>query len=111
MARPSSPACAPSMGVRARVVRLTPLAEADLENIWVHALEPGARAHCERDVSELVTALEQLARGASPGRPGDARDAVCRHRVGSHEVFYRESATTLDVIRVLNHGMDVDPPL
>ncbi|WP_186144352.1 type II toxin-antitoxin system RelE/ParE family toxin [Burkholderia gladioli] len=99
------------MGVRARVVRLTPLAEADLENIWGHALKSGAQEHCERDMSELVTAFEQLARGASPGRPGEAGDAVCCHRVGSHEVFYRESATTLDVIRVLNHGMDADPSL
>nr|WP_244101537.1 hypothetical protein [Burkholderia ambifaria] len=31
--------------------------------------------------------------------------------VGSHVVFYRETAESLDVIRVLHQRMDVDRPL
>ncbi|AEA66069.1 type II toxin-antitoxin system RelE/ParE family toxin [Burkholderia gladioli] len=99
------------MGVKAQAVRLTSQAEADLEAIWFCMIDSGTGLQSERDISELVAALEGLAHGQSPGRPGGSLDEYCRVLVGSYEVFYRESTTTLDVIRVLNHGIDVDPPL
>ncbi|RQS03226.1 type II toxin-antitoxin system RelE/ParE family toxin [Burkholderia sp. Bp9002] len=96
------------MPVKTRTVRLTPLAEADLEEIWTYTYETWSLEQAEHYVGELVTALERLARREWVGRPSRARDGYLRYLVGAHVVFYRETAETLDVIRVLHQRMDVD---
>ncbi|MBI0328345.1 type II toxin-antitoxin system RelE/ParE family toxin [Burkholderia plantarii] len=96
------------MPAKARAVRLTPLAEADLEGIWDYTAEQWAIEQAERYVGELVEAFERLARGDWVGRPSRARDDYLRYLVGSHVVFYRETAEAVDVIRVLHQRMDVD---
>ncbi|RQX90173.1 type II toxin-antitoxin system RelE/ParE family toxin [Burkholderia stagnalis] len=96
------------MPVKARGVWLTPLAEADLEDIWTSTFEHWSVEQAEHYVSELVAAFERLARREWVGRPSRAGDGYRRYLVGSHVVFYRETAETLDVIRVLHQRMDVD---
>lgn len=96
------------MPVDARAVRLTPLAEADLEDIWIYTLERWSLEQAEHYVSELSAAFERLARREWVGRPSRAGEGYWRYLVGSHVVFYRETAETLDVIRVLHQRMDVD---
>lgn len=96
------------MPVKARTVRLTPLAETDIEEIWVYTYEHWSLEQAEHYVGELVAAFERLARGDWIGRPSRARDDYRRYLVGSHVVFYRETTDTLDVIRVLHQRMDVD---
>ncbi|KGE10506.1 type II toxin-antitoxin system RelE/ParE family toxin [Burkholderia gladioli] len=93
---------------KARAVRLTPLAEADLEDIWTYTFEQWSLEQAERYVGDLVEAFERLARGDWVGRSSRASDDYRRYLVGSHVVFYRETTTTLDVIRVLHQRMDVD---
>jgi toxin ParE1/3/4 len=56
----------------------------------------------------LVQAFEHLAQGDWVGQPSRARDEYRRYLAGSHVVFYRETTTTLDMIRVLHQRMDVD---
>ncbi|MDW9232878.1 toxin ParE1 (plasmid) [Burkholderia cepacia] len=96
------------MPVKARTVRLTPLAEADLEDIWIYTFDRWSLEQAERYVGDLVMAFERLARREWVGRPSRAGDVYWRYLVGSHVVFYRETADTLDVIRVLHQRMDVD---
>ncbi|KVZ94869.1 plasmid stabilization protein ParE [Burkholderia ubonensis] len=96
------------MPVKTRTVRLTPLAEADLEDIWTYTYEHWSLEQAERYVGELVTAFERLARREWVGRPNRAGDGYGRYLVGSHVVFYRETAATLDVIRVLHQRLDID---
>ncbi|KVE30153.1 plasmid stabilization protein ParE [Burkholderia singularis] len=96
------------MPAKVRVVRLTPLAETDLEEIWLYTFETWSIEQAERYVGELTAAFERLARGEWVGRPSRARDGYLRCLVGSHVVFFRETAHTLDVIRVLHQRMDVD---
>ncbi|AOI68737.1 type II toxin-antitoxin system RelE/ParE family toxin [Burkholderia ubonensis] len=96
------------MPVKARTVCLTPLAEADLEDIWTYTFERWSLEQAERYVGELAVAFEQLARRERVGRPSRAREGYLRYLVGSHVVFYRETTETLDVIRVLHQRMDVD---
>lgn len=62
----------------------------------------------EHYVSELSAAFERLARREWVGGPSRAGEGHWRYLVGSHVVFYRETAETLDVIRVLHQRMDVD---
>lgn len=96
------------MPVNARAVRLTPLAETDLEDIWIYTFERWSLEQAEHYVGELSAAFERLARGEWVGRPTRAGEGYSRYLVGSHVVFYRETAETLDVIRVLHQRMDVD---
>ncbi|MBU9518003.1 type II toxin-antitoxin system RelE/ParE family toxin [Burkholderia multivorans] len=96
------------MPVKARTVRLTPLAEADLEAIWAYTYERWSLDQAERYIGELSTAFERLARWESVGWPSRAGGNYSRYLVGSHVVFYRETTETLDVIRVLHQRMDVD---
>nr|WP_244103058.1 type II toxin-antitoxin system RelE/ParE family toxin [Burkholderia gladioli] len=49
-----------------------------------------------------------MAQGDWVGQPSHARDEYRRYLAGSHVVFYRETTTTLDMIRVLHQRMDVD---
>lgn len=96
------------MRVKAPTVRLTPLAEADLEDIWTYTFEHWSLEQADHYVAELAAAFERLARREWVGRPSRAGDRYCRYPVGSHVVFYREMTDTLDVIRVLHQRMDVD---
>lgn len=96
------------MPVKARTVRLTPLAETDLEDIWTYTFERWSLEQAEHYVGELAAAFERLARGEWVGRSSRAGDGYRRYLVGAHVVFYRETTETLDVIRVLHQRMDVD---
>ncbi|KVL25424.1 plasmid stabilization protein ParE [Burkholderia territorii] len=96
------------MPAKSRTVRLTPLAETDLEDIWSYTVERWSLEQAERYVRDLAAAFERLARGEWLGRPSRAGVGYRRYTVGSHVVFYRETADTLDVIRVLHQRMDVD---
>ncbi len=55
------------MPVKARTVRLTPLAEADLEAIWAYTYERWSLDQAERYIGELSAAFERLARRESVG--------------------------------------------
>ncbi|MBN3725524.1 type II toxin-antitoxin system RelE/ParE family toxin [Burkholderia sp. Ac-20379] len=96
------------MGVEAREVRLTPMAQRDLEDIWSYTFEHWSLDQAERYVGEIIAMFEMLAQGKRVGKPSSARDDYLRYLVGSHVVFYREMPHTLDVIRVLHQRMDVD---
>ncbi|QRR11759.1 type II toxin-antitoxin system RelE/ParE family toxin (plasmid) [Burkholderia sp. MS455] len=96
------------MSVKARTVRLTPLAEDDLEDIWAYTFERWSLELAEHYVGELAAAFDRLAAGEWVGRSSRAGDGCRRYPVGSHVVFYRETTETLDVIRVLHQRMDVD---
>ncbi|WP_256732441.1 type II toxin-antitoxin system RelE/ParE family toxin [Burkholderia pseudomallei] len=87
------------MPAKARTVRLTPLAQTGLEDIWTYTYGRWSLEQVERYTGELATAFEELARGNKLGRPSRARDICLRYLIGSHVVFYRETTHTLDVIR------------
>ncbi|WP_270956536.1 type II toxin-antitoxin system RelE/ParE family toxin [Burkholderia pseudomallei] len=96
------------MGARSRQLRLTPLAESDLEDIWHYTFTHWSLEQANRYHRDLVTTMEALARGDKMGRACTVRDGYLRYAVGSHVVFYRETDHTLDVIRVLHQRMDVE---
>ncbi|WP_420915443.1 type II toxin-antitoxin system RelE/ParE family toxin [Burkholderia glumae] len=61
---------------KARVVRLTPLAEADLEDIWAYIFEQWSLAQAEQYVGEIVAAFNRLARGEWVGPCGRTLPAL-----------------------------------
>jgi toxin ParE1/3/4 len=89
-------------------LRLTPLAESDLEDVWRYTFAHWSIDQADRYHRDLVATMDALARGDKIGRVCPVRDGYRQYAVGSHIVFYRETETTLDVIRVLHQRMDVD---
>lgn len=87
--------------------RLTPAAQSDLSSIWDFTEERWDLRQAESYVTEIRAAIERIADDPGRGRACDEiRDGYRRYSVGSHLVFYVESADGVDVIRILHQRMD-----
>jgi len=96
------------MPSKSRQYRLSPLAQADLEDIWLYTFKYWSPEQADRYHHDLVDAIEALARGVKTGRRVDVREGYFKYLVGQHFVFFRHSETTLDVIRILHQRMDIE---
>ncbi len=90
-----------------RGYRLSPLAEADLEDIWLYTFQTWSAEQADSYHGSLVAAFQGLASGRKTGRAVDVREGYFKYAVGSHLVFYRMDGAQVDVIRVLHQRMDV----
>lgn len=86
----------------------TPLAETDLEDIWMYTAERWSVDQAEAYTSDLIAVVEDLARGVREGRPVLVRDGAKKHLSGRHVIFFRETASDLIVLRILHQSMDVE---
>ncbi|MCR5562887.1 MAG: type II toxin-antitoxin system RelE/ParE family toxin [Desulfovibrio sp.] len=96
------------MGSKMRDYRLTPLAEADLEEIWQYTFRHWSLEQADAYVRRIVAAIAGLARGDAVGLRTDVRPEYWKYHVGLHVVYFRQSETFLDVIRILHGRMDVE---
>ncbi|MBC8732857.1 type II toxin-antitoxin system RelE/ParE family toxin [Paraburkholderia sp. UCT2] len=96
------------MAASRRQVRLTPLAESDLEDIWRYTSSNWSVDQADRYHRDLLSTIGALARGLKTGRICSVRAGYWRYTAGSHVIFYRDTDHTLDVIRILHQRMDVD---
>ncbi len=87
--------------------RLSPLAQADLEDIWSYTVGRWSPEQAESYHATIIAAFEGLAAGGKHGRPVDIRAGYLKYRVGSHLVFYRLSEAGIDIMRILHERMDV----
>lgn len=94
-----------------RSCRLSPLAEADLEEIWLHTFRQWSAEQAEEYVCALIAGIEGLASGRNVPQRTDVRDGYWKYRVGMHVLYFRYSGQYLDVIRILHGRMDVDAHL
>jgi len=99
------------MSGNVRSYKLSPLAEADLEEIWFYTFKTWSLEQADTYQVDIVAAFEGLAAGTKVGRPVDIRDGYFKYAVGSHFVFYRQSDSSLDVIRILHQRMDTSAHL
>jgi toxin ParE1/3/4 len=89
--------------------RLSPLAEADLEDIWLYTLQNWSLAQADKYYAQLIDAIEGLTSGGRIGRDaGDIRAGYWKYGEGRHFIFYTVADERLDVIRILHKQMDVD---
>jgi len=91
-----------------RSYRLSPLAEADLENIWLYTFQNWSEEQADSYHRDLVTAFDDLAAGHKIGRTADIREGYFRYVVGSHVIYFRKANHGIDVIRVLHARMDAN---
>ena len=89
-------------------LRLTPRAEADLEEVWLYGASEWSADQADRYVDGLVSVLNLLC-----DMPGIARERtefyppVRIHPSGSHLVIYRlDDGGFLDVVRILGGRQD-----
>lgn len=87
--------------------RLTPAAQRDLSSIWDFTQERWDADQAEIYLNEIRAAIERIADHPGRGRACDEiREGYRRYSIGSHLLFYLESAHGVDVIRVLHQHMD-----
>ena len=87
---------------------ITPLAESDLEAIWLYAARKWSRGQAETYTNNILDACDDLANGKMASRPVPIRDGYFKASVARHFIYFRRGAETLLVVRILHQRMDVE---
>jgi len=90
----------------AKSYRLSPLAEADLEEIWLYTFKTWSIVQADTYFKQLIAAFEGLAAGTKQGRPADVLPEFQKYLCGSHSIYFLEYPDHLDIIRVLHQRQD-----
>ena len=93
---------------KCRIHRLSPLAVADLEEIWLYTFRQWSLEQADEYHRGIMTAIEGLASGRKVGQQTNIRAGYWKYKVGMHVVYFQYSGDYLDVIRILHGRMDVD---
>ena len=92
--------------------RLSPAAEADLENIWDFTVQQWDRDQAERYVRAIQERLLGVAEGRVPARSAEAiRAGYLKCAAGSHMIYFRREDDEIVVIRILHQAMDIEGQL
>ncbi|GGE22751.1 toxin ParE1 [Polymorphobacter glacialis] len=87
---------------------LSPLARADLDNIWEHTTKRWDDDQAETYLRMIQAAIDAVAANPRLGRLYDkVRAGYRRYRAGSHLIMYRETSDAIDIVRVLHEKMDI----
>jgi toxin ParE1/3/4 len=87
---------------------LSPLARADLDNIWEHTSKRWDDDQAEAYLRMIQAAIDTVSANPKLGRRCDeVRAGYRRHRAGSHLILYRETSDAIDIVRVLHEKMDI----
>lgn len=86
----------------------SPLAEADLEDIWLYTAQRWSTEQAVTYTTEMIGAVEQLARGARTGRPVSIAEGMLKSLSGRHVIYFRRTEDDLVVVRILHQSMDVE---
>ncbi len=86
----------------AKTCRLSPLAEQDLEAIWLYTFEHWNSDQADIYLRAIMGMFDALAAGTRTGRPVDVQDGYLKAFTGSHVIYYRDHGDYLAVIRVLH---------
>lgn len=91
----------------AKPYRLSPLAEADLEEIWLYTASRWSMEQADAYHRNFVEAFKGLAAGIKQGRPSVLPDFQ-KYLCGSHVIYFLRHTDRLDVIRILHQRQDVE---
>jgi toxin ParE1/3/4 len=88
---------------------LSPLARADLGQIWDYTEQRWGLDQAETYLRRLQTVIEAVAADPNRGRRCDEiRPGYRKHPAGSHVLFYRLLPDGIDIVRILHRRMDFD---
>lgn len=87
---------------------LSPMAEADLEGIWIYTAQEWSREQAEIYTNEIIDAFEDIAEGKKAGRPALVREGYLKTLIGRHAIYYKIRGEVIAIIRILHQSMDVE---
>lgn len=87
---------------------LSPMAEADLEDIWVYTAETWSAEQAETYTNDIINVFEELADGQKKGRPVEVREGYLKALVGRHAIYFQVRSDVIAIIRILHQSMDVE---
>lgn len=80
----------------------------DIEEIWLYTLQTWSLEQADRYFEMIMKEIAFLAQKPKSGKNLKAiREGYFSAKVKSHFIFYRFSATELEVVRVLHESMDI----
>ena len=88
---------------------LRPLAEQDLNNIWLYSFQNWGEVQADRYFDQLSKAIELL--GKTPLMCRERQEftpPVRIHHHASHLIIYVAAEGGIDVVRVLHESMDIE---
>ena len=87
---------------------LSPMAEADLEDIWAYTAETWSAEQAEIYTNDIINVFEELAGGQKKGRPVEVREGYLKALVGRHAIYFQIRSDVIAIIRILHQSMDVE---
>lgn len=89
-------------------VILTPLAQADINDIWDYTLSEWGERQAITYVQSLRDMCQTLSTEFFVSRPADVREGYFKTAVGSHFIYFTQTETTITVVRILHKRMYVE---
>jgi toxin ParE1/3/4 len=96
------------MANKSRTYRLSPMAQSDLEEIWLYTFQQWSLEQADKYHCSIMAAIEGLASGSNVAQRTSVREGYWKFRTGMHVIYFRCSDAYLDVSRILHGSMDVD---
>ena len=88
---------------------LTPLARADLQDIWNYTVERWSREQAERYMREIEGTVALLVSAPGLGRSCDEiRAGYFKFPAGTHMIYFRRRKAKIEIVRILHQRMDVE---
>lgn len=87
---------------------LSPMAEADLEDIWTYTAREWSVEQAETYTNDIINMFEDIAAGKRDGRPVLVRAGYLKSLVGRHAIYFQARGEVIAIIRILHQTMDVE---
>ena len=85
----------------------TPLAEADLKNIWLYSFPTWGEAQADRYLEQLEAGIRRLVEHPGLGKRRENIRAGYRSiQIKRHVAYYRMDGQRIEIVRVLHESMD-----
>ena len=81
----------------------------DLEQIWLYSAERWGVSQADRYYQLILDEINYICKNIHSGKSMDhVRKGYRATKVKSHLIFYRVVKNTVEVVRILHEGMDVE---
>lgn len=87
---------------------LSPMAEADLEEIWLYTSQEWSAEQAEVYTNDIIDVFEEVVAGKKLGRPVLVREGYLKTLIGRHVIYFQVRGEVIAIIRVLHQSMDVE---
>lgn len=87
---------------------LSPMAEADLADIWTYTAREWSAEQAEHYTNEIINVFEEISLGRKTGTTVDVREGYRKVFVGRHTIYFKLQGEIIAIIRVLHQSMDVE---